>query len=450
MRPSLWHSCRDPLQILGRSLQSGSLAWRSYQSNNYKGRFVDQIRVKVEAGKGGDGCMTFMRKRFHPVGRPGGGNGGDGGNVIIQAATSLQDLSHVSSFVRGQNGENGKSDERTGRCGTPGRIIVPTGTIVYSGSKVMRKQAKDDGFVYFDVASLTQEDDDDNAIVNPPKLEQDIDTSTLEKLADLDKEGDTYVCVNGGKGGRGNMNFASGANRSPQFSEPGEYGEERVLYLELRLLADVGLVGFPNAGKSSFLASVTDATPEIANYPFTTLHPNVGVAFARHQSKKGVWTSEKPLRIADIPGLIDGAHENRGLGHHFLRHVSRTLMLSYVLDMSEESEDESQCMPWQRLLTLKRELDLYEHGLHKKVKMILANKMDCPNADENLRKLRRKTRLPILPISALHKGGVEDAVFFMRSLANEELEVRRKQEERQRYLQLVADQNALSDQNNRK
>lgn len=326
--------------------------------------FVDRTKIKVRGGNGGKGCASFRREKFVPLGGPDGGDGADGGSVILRAVSgqqSLVDLYYMPHY-EGKNGEPGRHKDQNGHRGADRVVEVPIGTVV----KV---------------------------------------PETEDVLADLSTEGAEFVAAKGGKGGKGNIHFTSSTNRAPRIFEPGEPGEARELLVELKTVADVGLVGYPNAGKSTLIAAVSDAHPKTAPYPFTTLHPVVGVVkfpdFAR-------------FTMADIPGLIDGAHQNIGLGHDFLRHIERCTVLVYVVDMAGVDQRK----PWEDLDALQRELELYQEGLSRRAAFIIANKMDLPEAAKNLEKFkkRRTVKLPILEISALEKAHLHKLVNHIRKL----------------------------------
>ncbi len=296
--------------------------------------FVDKATITVKAGDGGNGCCSFHREKFVPRGGPDGGDGGGGGNVILEATNSEQSLQALvfNRHYQAQSGPGGKGSNMHGRKAPDITLKVPIGTIV-------------------------------------------TDAETGELVVDMNEAGMSVVVAQGGRGGRGNPRFATQTNRAPRECEPGFPGEERELRLELKTIADVGLVGYPNAGKSTLLRAVSAARPKVAPYPFTTLHPVVGVMeypdFAR-------------ITMADIPGLIEGAHDNVGLGHAFLRHIERTTLLAYVLDMGGVDGR----TPWDDLAHLREELDLYMPGLSKRATIIVANKMDLPEAAANLETLR--------------------------------------------------------------
>ncbi|MBE6369557.1 MAG: GTPase ObgE [Lentisphaerae bacterium] len=311
--------------------------------------FVDRVKISVKGGRGGNGCVSFHREKFVPRGGPDGGNGGNGGSVVLKADVNEQSLIDLSynRHYDAPNGPNGKGKNMYGKNADNVVVKVPIGTVVY-------------------------------------------DEETGEFLGDLETAGMELVVAQGGKGGKGNAAFATSGNRAPRICEEGTEGEERLLLLELKTIADVGLVGYPNAGKSTLLRALSAAKPKVAPYPFTTLHPMVGVVEYEDFSR---------LTVADIPGLIDGAHRNVGLGHHFLRHIERTHLLVYVLDMAGIDGR----TPWEDFRHLQSELELYMKGLSKRPALIAANKMDLAESAENLALLREELAsevIDIVPISA--------------------------------------------------
>jgi GTP-binding protein len=312
--------------------------------------FVDKVTIRVIAGKGGNGCCSFRREKFIPKGGPDGGDGGDGGSVYLEASTGEQSLVSLvyQTRYRAQNGPGGKGAGMHGRNADDIVVKVPVGTVV-------------------------------------------VDNATKELLGDLDTPGAKLLVAQGGRGGRGNARFATSTNRVPRYAEPGTEGEERELFLELKTIADGGLVGYPNAGKSTLLGALSAARPKVAPYPFTTLHPVVGVI-------EFDYPDYTRLTLADIPGLIDGAHENVGLGHSFLKHIERTKVLIYVLDMAGTDGRD----PIDDFRHLQNELELYQAGLTNRPTLIAANKMDAPEAAENLRRLEAEIggRYPIVPVTA--------------------------------------------------
>ncbi|MDR1508484.1 MAG: GTPase ObgE [Synergistaceae bacterium] len=291
-------------------------------------KFIDEITISVCGGNGGSGCMSFLREKFRPNGGPDGGNGGRGGDVVLKAVTNLQslaDLEHRRRFTA-KNGNHGEGNSRNGRAGESVIIPVPCGTLVF-------------------------------------------DSESGEGIADLVEAGDICIAAIGGRGGRGNKVFASSLRRAPRFSEKGERGEERLLRLELKLIADIGLTGLPNAGKSSILASVSNAAPKIADYPFTTLSPNLGV----------ISTDVDSVVLADIPGLIEGASRDRGLGISFLRHIERTRMLVHVLDLSS-GDAETVKHDWCVVMS---EMERYDPELRGRPCIVVGNKSDlCEDLSE--------------------------------------------------------------------
>ncbi|XP_053337767.1 mitochondrial ribosome-associated GTPase 2 [Clarias gariepinus] len=317
--------------------------------------FVDQRRVKFQAGSGGDGACSFHSEPRKEWGGPDGGNGGNGGDIIIKVNKQIKSLSLISSSYRGENGESGRSKNCYGRNASSKYISVPIGTVVKEQGKT---------------------------------------------VADLAHHGQEYVAVHGGGGGKGNRFFLSNENRAPMTTTAGELGEERVLQLELRTMAHAGLVGFPNAGKSSLLRAISNARPAVAAYPFTTLNPHVGVVKYRDHEQ---------LAVADIPGIIRGAHLNRGLGLSFLRHIERCRFLLFVLDMSSPA-------PWDELQSLRFELDQYEQGLSQRPHAIVANKMDLSGTKEKLQELRRRVEKRIIPLSALTGNNTEELIIHLREL----------------------------------
>ncbi|HPS33086.1 MAG TPA: GTPase ObgE, partial [Anaerolineaceae bacterium] len=295
--------------------------------------FIDSVTITVQSGKGGDGLVHSHREKYRPRGGPDGGDGGKGGSVILQVVPTLNTLNkfHHNEIFSAENGKNGGPSNQSGKSAPDLIIPVPPGTMVY-------------------------------------------DDETTQLLGDLVNPGQTLVVARGGRGGRGNQHFASSRNQMPLTAERGEPGEEFVLRLELKLIADVGLVGMPNAGKSSFLAATTNARPKIANYPFTTLEPNLGVAEL---------DEENSIVMADIPGLIEGAHEGIGLGYDFLRHVQRTRVLIHILDGLSED-------PYEDFLTINQELELFDEHLGKLPQIVVFNKMDLPDAAAKFEGLKAK------------------------------------------------------------
>lgn len=320
-------------------------------------KFIDEAAVEVHAGDGGDGCIAFLREKYRPKGGPSGGDGGDGGDIIFLVdpnLSTLYDFKH-QPLLRAPRGEAGRGKQQYGKRGEDREIRVPQGTLIYD--------AEDGGLV-----------------------------------ADLKFPGDRVVVARGGRGGLGNMHFATATNQAPRRAYPGTPGEHRRLRLELRLLADVGIVGFPSVGKSSFITRVSAARPRVAEYPFTTLVPNLGVVRL---------SDEESFVLADIPGLIEGAHEGAGLGDRFLRHVGRTFLLLHMLDISGLSGRE----PLRDYEILNGELRQFDAALAEKPQIVVANKLDLAEAREALPALRQefaKRGIELHAVSAATGEGVAD------------------------------------------
>jgi GTP-binding protein len=323
-------------------------------------QFVDEAVVHVRGGRGGDGCVAFRREKFVPKGGPDGGNGGKGGSVYLVADPHRNTLVHFrfNPNYEARRGGGGQGALKTGRDGGDLEIRVPVGTLVF---------------------------------VRDPEQHD-----TLNQIADLTEVGERVLVAKGGRGGLGNAHFATSTNRAPRKTQPGEPGDERDLRLQLKLLADVGLVGYPNAGKSTLIARVSAAKPKIANYPFTTLTPHLGVVSL---------SDDRSFVVADVPGLIEGASEGHGLGHQFLRHIERTKVLIHLVDVSGESGRNSV----DDFETIRRELDLYNPELLAKPQLVVANKIDALDDPARVQALERRAReleLPFFRISAVTGEGV--------------------------------------------
>ena len=348
--------------------------------------FVDHVRIFAKAGDGGGGSSSFRRESFVPKGGPDGGDGGLGASVILRADPHTDSLTSLfyEPHVRAQDGGHGKGKKKFGKSMENKIVLVPIGTQVYRlppGETITRRAAD------------AEADADHAKLPLPPEQFQE---GELELLADLTETGQEYVLCQGGRGGRGNVHFKSSRNQAPTRADPGEAGTEGFFYLELRKMADAGLVGYPNAGKSTLLTRLSAARPKVAPYPFTTLHPLVGVLEFPDTYER--------ITIADIPGLIEGAHRNVGLGHEFLRHITRCRLLVFVLDMAG-SEGRH---PLEDLASLRQELSLYDRHLSDVPWLAVANKMDLPDAEENLRVFRlRHPKLEVLPISASEGSGID-------------------------------------------
>ncbi|MBI1822316.1 MAG: GTPase ObgE [Nitrospirae bacterium] len=334
-------------------------------------QFIDQVKIYLKAGDGGNGCTSFRREKFVPRGGPDGGDGGKGGSLVLAASPHLNtliDLRYQQNYFI-KHAEHGQGKKMYGKNSPDVMIQVPVGTTV-----------------------------------------KDFDTGEI--LADLVVPGETFLAAKGGRGGRGNAHFATPTHQAPTRAEPGEPGEEKTLLLELKLLADVGLVGFPNAGKSTFISAVSSAHPRIADYPFTTLTPQLGVVS---------WGNRKSFVVADIPGLIEGAHEGKGLGFQFLRHVERTSLLLHLIDISEMNDDD----PVQSFKTIRNELDLYHKDLSLKPFVVGASKVDIQGSGEKLKKLQKfcKThQYDFFAFSAAAHTGLEPLI---KSLGSKVDQIRR-------------------------
>ncbi len=332
--------------------------------------FVDEVDIHVAAGGGGRGCLAFRREKFVPRGGPSGGDGGHGGSVWVVASAHVNTLINYRFHPEfsAQRGAHGQGSNCTGRTGVDLELAVPIGTLVY-------EKTGDTG-------------------------------APMRLLADLAEDGQKVLVARGGRGGLGNAHFATSTNRAPRKVQPGEPGEVRDLRLEMKLLADVGLVGFPNAGKSTLIARISAARPKIADYPFTTLTPNLGVVKL---------SDDRSFVVADVPGLIEGAHRGHGLGHQFLRHLERTKVLVHLVDVSGASQRN----PVEDLDTVRRELELYQPTLAAKPQVVAANKLDAVDpstADEDVAPLERRAAelgLPFLRISGATGAGVPELLEAM-------------------------------------
>jgi GTP-binding protein len=359
--------------------------------------FVDRIKVFAEAGKGGRGCVSFRREKFVPKGGPDGGDGGRGGDVILRADRHVDNLSNLfyEPIIKAKNGNHGKGKKMAGRAGANKIVKIPVGTIVWRAED--EKSSTSNADKSRAGAQQRTPDTDQSAIRTPPasaKATADRQ-SEMDLIVDLVRDGEEFVLCRGGEGGKGNVHFKSSRNRAPRQYTDGEEGEQGYFLLELRTIADAGLVGYPNAGKSTLLRKLSAARPKVAAYPFTTLHPVVGVMQL---------PGYRRATIADIPGLIEGAHRGLGLGHEFLRHITRCPILIFVIDVAG-SEGRS---PVEDLQNLRKEIDLYDPTLSSRPWLVVANKMDLPNANENLETLRERfPKISVVPISAANGEGID-------------------------------------------
>lgn len=341
--------------------------------------FVDRIKVFVQAGKGGRGCVSFRREKFVPKGGPDGGDGGRGGDVTILADRHVDNLTNLfyEPIIRAKSGGHGKGKKMTGRAGADKIVKVPAGTIVWPAQEEKRPTPN---------AQRSTSNSEQVAIGN---------RQLAIPIVDLIRDGQEFVLCCGGAGGKGNVHFKSSRNRAPRQYTEGEGGEEGYFLLELRTIADAGLVGYPNAGKSTLLRKISAARPKVAAYPFTTLHPIVGVI---------EFPGYRRATIADIPGLIEGAHRGLGLGHEFLRHITRCRILIFVIDVAG-SEGRN---PVEDLQNLRREIDLYDPALSSRPWLVVANKMDLPDAKKNLEALQERfPKTKTIPTSAAKGEGMD-------------------------------------------
>ena len=393
--------------------------------------FVDEIKIFARAGHGGKGCVAFHRETFVPKGGPSGGNGGRGGDVILQADHDLNNLlaQFYQSRLIAEEGEFGMGSGCDGKAGKNLIIKVPCGTLVW--------QLPSTGTL-----STPHEDDDDDeksskaeaaqfktsASRRPvirtaragsgPAAEYDLSKESPdaprahsddkgELIADLTEHGQQFILCKGGRGGLGNRNFATSVRQTPRFAQPGESGAEGEFLFELRIIADVGLVGYPNAGKSTLLTAISRARPKVAAYPFTTLTPQIGIVEYPVDYHR--------LTVCDVPGLIEGAHQNVGLGHAFLRHIERCKVIVLLLDMAGTDGR----APWEDYKQLLKELELFDPALLEKPRCIVVNKMDEPAAEANLKIFKRKVRkATVLPIAAGFDIGIDE----FKNLIREEVQ----------------------------
>jgi GTP-binding protein len=376
--------------------------------------FIDEIKIYARAGHGGKGCVAFHREAYITKGGPSGGNGGRGGSVILQADHDLNNLinQYYQPRLIAQSGEAGMGKGMDGHAGKDLIIKVPCGTLVWlikdttpPIEKKMRREDDEDEEEKPVIASSTSHRPVIRSARGQSALEIDLsaeadateagDETEKQLVADLTEHGQQFVLCQGGRGGLGNRNFATARRQTPRFAQPGEPGTEGEYLLELRIMAEVGLVGYPNAGKSTLLTAISRARPKVAPYPFTTLHPQIGIL---------EYPDWKRLTICDVPGLIEGAHMNVGLGHEFLRHIQRCKILVLLLDMAGTDGRK----PWEDYKQLLKELELYDPALLKRPRLVVANKMDEAVAEENLKQFKKKVKkIPVLPISAAFDEGLD-------------------------------------------
>ncbi|HEX7652185.1 MAG TPA: GTPase Obg, partial [Verrucomicrobiae bacterium] len=383
--------------------------------------FIDEIKIYARAGHGGKGCVAFHREAYITKGGPSGGNGGRGGSVILQADHDLNNLinQYYQPRLLAQNGEAGMGKGMDGHAGKDLIIKVPCGTLVWKlrdttppAETRMRRPEDEEDEEELDEAGaadgkplissstakrpviksaggfMAQEYDLSRDDGSADGATDEVTESKGELVADLTENGQQFILCQGGRGGLGNRNFATARRQTPRFAQPGEPGIEGDYLLELRIVAEIGLVGYPNAGKSTLLTAISRARPKVAPYPFTTLHPQIGIVEYANDYKR--------LTVCDVPGLIEGAHQNVGLGHAFLRHIQRCKILVLLLDMAGTDNRK----PWDDYRQLLKELELYDPTLLEKPRLIVANKMDEPVAEKLLKQFKTKVKkAKVLPIS---------------------------------------------------
>ena len=393
--------------------------------------FIDEIKIYARAGHGGKGAVAFHREAYIPKGGPSGGNGGRGGSVILQADHDLNNLiaQYYTPRLIAPAGEAGMGKGMDGHAGKDLILKVPCGTLVWriadttpppepkksKPAEPEEESADDKSIIPSSLArrpiihsasgekamEIDLSTDDDSAVFREQTGEKG------ELVADLTEHGQQFILCKGGRGGLGNRNFATARRQTPRFAQPGEPGQEGEYLFELRIMADVGLVGYPNAGKSTLLTAISRARPKVAPYPFTTLHPQIGIV---------EYPDWRRLVVCDVPGLIEGAHQNVGLGHAFLRHIQRCKIIVLLLDMAGTDNRE----PWNDYAQLLNELELYDPALLDKPRYVVANKMDEPAAEENLKKFKRKVKkTPVLPVAAGFDEGMDQFKKLIREAVAE-------------------------------
>lgn len=374
--------------------------------------FIDEIKIYARAGHGGKGCVAFQREKYRPKGGPSGGNGGRGGDVILEADHDLNNLiaQYYQPRLMSEEGKAGMGKGMDGHAGKDLVVKVPCGTLVWKadgGPFSSNEEVSSSGQAQPTLPASSSHRPILRTAVSARAMELDLAKALPEPqsgsgvkdkgelVADLTEHGQRLILCKGGRGGLGNRNFATASRQAPRFAQPGEPGEEGHFLLELRIIAEVGLVGYPNAGKSTLLTAISHARPKIAPYPFTTLHPQIGIV---------EYADFHRLTVCDVPGLIEGAHRNVGLGHEFLRHIERCKVLVLLLDTAG-TDGRS---PWDDYLNLLRELELYDPGLLERPRLVVANKMDEAAAEANLKSFKRKIRkTPVLPMAAAFNQGIE-------------------------------------------
>ena len=392
--------------------------------------FVDSVKIVARAGHGGNGCVALLREAFRPKGGPCGGDGGRGGDIVLEACHDINNLiaQYYSPRIVAKNGLPGQGKGKTGKSGPTVVVKVPCGTTIWRlvdpetvriqeayqrGSDPGQEDLSEseasieetgaaDGMIRHQGSERAVEID----LEHTQKEETDSEPRLQKELAaDLVEDGQRFVLCRGGKGGLGNQHFANSKHQTPRFAQPGQPGDEGTFLLELRILAEIGLVGYPNAGKSTLLTAISKARPKIAPYPFTTLHPQIGVL---------EFSDYHRITVCDIPGLIDGAHQNVGLGHAFLRHIQRCRALVLLIDMAGTDGRK----PWDDFKQLRKELELYDPKMLEKPYVVAANKMDMEESQAHLRSFKRRLRgVKVIELAAAFDEGVSPLKDVMRAMA---------------------------------
>ncbi len=392
--------------------------------------FVDSVKIVARAGHGGNGCVALLREAFRPKGGPCGGDGGRGGDIVLEACHDINNLiaQYYSPRIVAKNGLPGQGKGKTGKSGPTVVVKVPCGTTIWrlvdpetvriqeayqrgsdSGQEDLSESEASieetgaaDGMIRHQGSERAVEID----LEHTQKEETDSEPRLQKELAaDLVEDGQRFVLCRGGKGGLGNQHCANSKHQTPRFAQPGQPGDEGTFLLELRILAEIGLVGYPNAGKSTLLTAISKARPKIAPYPFTTLHPQIGVL---------EFSDYHRITVCDIPGLIDGAHQNVGLGHAFLRHIQRCRALVLLIDMAGTDARK----PWDDFKQLRKELELYDPKMLEKPYVVAANKMDMEESQAHLRSFKRRLRgVKVIELAAAFDEGVSPLKDVMRAMA---------------------------------
>jgi GTP-binding protein len=399
--------------LLHPTLQHSNTPTLHYPVTPSSAMFIDEIKIYARAGHGGKGCIAFQREKYRPKGGPSGGNGGRGASVILEADHDLNNLiaQYYQPRLIAEDGEFGMGNGMDGHAGEELIIKVPCGTLVWrlpqeggleAGNEAQPEVSRDALRASSRKRFLLRVAARERALeVDLSRAEDDVTgtpgaKSKGELVVDMTENGQRFVLCKGGRGGLGNRNFATSTHQTPRFAQPGEPGGEGNFLFELRIMAEVGLVGYPNAGKSTLLTAISRARPKVAPYPFTTLHPQIGII---------EYPDFHRLTVCDVPGLIEGAHRDVGLGHAFLRHIERCKVLVLLLDMAGTDGR----APWDDYKSLLNELELYDPALFQRPRLVVANKMDEPSAAEYLKKFKRRIhKTPVLSISAAFDQGIEE------------------------------------------